>query len=381
MTKRFALAGVASFLSAIGGAAAQSAAPNPQPQLSAPAVAEFAQPSGVRSMPPPPANFDPLTASPQALAQYALPPAPDRVRTPRAFAAWQSAVSIHSRRNGTLALTNQAANPPVLTSTMIYNRPLQRAAQPAAAAVKNGTTLTSSSNWSGSSVLNFKNPSNQAVILAEFTVPTARQALFTCTGGWDYSSLWPGIDGNGSSDVLQAGVEADAYCSGGSTQSFYSAWIEWYPNYETRVSAPTLNAGDLILVEVWNTSPTVGYAYIANLSTRQAASYYLPAPSGTGLAGNSVEWIVERPGIGSGSSTLTNYVGSSWIYGVAYGVSASPTYYFPGVSAGDASTFELITMLDNNNQGISSATAETQSFLYFQDYGSACSSYGISQPC
>jgi hypothetical protein len=43
---------------------------------------------------------------------------------------------------------------------------------------------------------------------------------------------WVGIDGAGSNDVLQAGVEADALCyySYGYpvTSTYYSAWFEWY---------------------------------------------------------------------------------------------------------------------------------------------------------
>jgi Peptidase A4 family len=94
-----------------------------------------------------------------------------------------------------------------------------------------------------------------------FVVPAAHQAFGACTGGWGYSSLWPGIDGNGGaggSDVLQAGVEVDAYCNGGRTSSFYSAWIEWFPNGSTRVSSPAIHPGDLVFVEVWSTTPQEG---------------------------------------------------------------------------------------------------------------------------
>jgi Peptidase A4 family len=61
--------------------------------------------------------------------------------------------------------------------------------------------------------------------------------------------------GPGGSDVLQAGAEVDAYCNGGSTSSFYSAWIEWFPNGSTRVSSPAIHPGDLVFVEVWSTTP------------------------------------------------------------------------------------------------------------------------------
>ena len=334
-------------------------------------------------VPPPPANFDPRTASPEALARYAFPPAPDATRAPHAYASWQKAVAIRAGQvRPASAQVNQTASTPVMRPTSIYNRPMQRAGQPVASAAKNSTLLTTSYNWSGTSVKNFTNPLNKESIIAEFIVPAARQAIFACNGGWDYSSLWPGIDGNGSADVLQAGVEVDSYCRNYSTQSFYSAWIEWYPYSETQVSIPAIGPGDLVYVQVWNTSPTTGYASIANLSTLQGATYNLTAPPGTSLVGNSVEWVIERPGVNGGLATLTNYVGSSWTFGAAWDYTASPvTFYFPGLDPGGSSTFEIITMLDGNNKGISSPTIENAGFLYFQDYGSACGNPYGSPPC
>ena len=378
--------GFALLLTTIWGSAALAQAANPVSPLAAPSVAELARPIGVSIVPPPPANFDPLTASTQELARYAIPPAPDARRSPRAYKSWRDAVLVRSGRGALNATINQAPTAVQLTPTSIYNRPMQpalRAPAPATAATTaNSTATVFSSNWSGASVINFKNPLNQESILTEFTVPNARQALNTCSGQWDFSSFWPGIDGNGSSDVLQAGIEADAYCSGGNTQSYYSAWIEWYPNAETRVSVPSISPGDLIYVQVWNATPTTGYAYIANLSTQQASGYYLTAPSGTSLVGNSVEWIVERPGVNNSTATLTNYVGSSWTYGFAWDYTATPvTYYLPGVSAGDASTLQSIIMQDNSGKNINSANVETSTFLYFQDYGSACSVSNVSPPC
>lgn len=118
-----------------------------------------------------------------------------------------------------------------------------------------------------------------------------------------------------------------------------------------------------------------------NFSTLVAAQYYLTAPSGTTLVGNSVEWIVERPQVGSQLATLTNYIDVPWPLGTAWNYQAgSPTYYREGQSNPATGTQQLITMLDNNNQGISSATIENAGFLWFQDFGSACGRSG-SPPC
>ena len=142
------------------------------------------------------------------------------------------------------------------------------------------------------------------------------------------------------------------------------------PRSETLVSFP-IHPGDLVFVEVWNTSPPNGYAYFHNYSTGQVAEYQLTAPSGTSLVGNSVEWIVERPTVFGGLATLTNYIDSAWPNGIALNYqAATPTYQYQGQTPA-AGTLNVITMVDNNGNSISSATIENSDFLWFRDFGSA----------
>jgi Peptidase A4 family len=346
-----------------GVAHAQTALP---PGVPLPGGLVLGAPIGVTVVPPPPASFNALTASEQTRAQYAVPPAPDPTVAPQAYNEWAKAVAIVP-----------TGGAPVLTQTNISNSPARVVEQ---GEIEGGTAKSTSSNWSGTaSVSEAKIPPFQVeTIIGEFVVPTARQAIGACTGGWVYSFLWPGIDGWNSNDVLQAGVEADAYCSGGTTASYYSAWVEWYPYSATDVSSPAVNPGDLIYIQVWSTSPTTGKAYIANLSTNTSATYALTAPPGTTLVGNSIEWIVERPGIKGSLSTLTNYIDVPWPNGVAWNYTAKkPTYYYEGKPS--TGTFLQITMLDNSGNPISAATIENTNFLWFLDSGSAC---GISSvPC
>jgi hypothetical protein len=314
---------------------------------------------GIGVVRPPPPGFDAVNASPAVRALYAVPPAPDPVTAPKAYAHWKAAVSAPQNRET-----------PVLEATNISNGPARVIDS---VPQGNGNVTATSNNWSGTAYSNSSNPFTVEAIEGTFIVPTAHQAFGSCTGGWDYSSQWVGIDGSGSSDVLQAGTEVDAYCSGSTTQTLYSAWIEWYPLNATRVSSPAIHPGDEVLVEVWNTSPTSGNAYIYNLSTQQTMTYSLTAPSGTRLQGNSVEWIVERPKVNGSLATLTNYIDSSWPDGVAWNyTSGSPTNCYEGGSSSACGTFQEITMLDNSGNGISAATIENVDFLYFQDFGSAC---------
>jgi hypothetical protein len=91
------------------------------------------------------------------------------------------------------------------------------------------------------------------------------------------------------------------------------------------------------------------------------------------LVGNSVEWIVERPGVFVDGVwvNLTNYIDVSWPEGVAWNYSATkPTYYYMGSNPPTGTLYEF-TMIDNSGKVISSATVENADFLYFQDFGSA----------
>jgi hypothetical protein len=67
----------------------------------------------VRTSVPPPATFDPVAASPEALQQYGFPPRPDKLKAPEAYNAWAKAVSAPQRR----------LESPQLEQTSIYNGP------------------------------------------------------------------------------------------------------------------------------------------------------------------------------------------------------------------------------------------------------------------
>ena len=135
-----------------------------------------------------------------------------------------------------------------------------------------------------------------------------------------------------------------------------------------------------MFVQVWNVSPTVGYAYFYNYSTQETNTYQLTAPSGTTLQGNSIEWVVERPGVGGSLARLTNYIDVSWPYNIAWNYAAStPTYHFPGdLSIASPYTLDLITMLGNGGNPISYGFPQNVGFLYFEDSAGAHGTGGIA---
>jgi len=307
---------------------------------------------GVSTSLHPPEGFSAIDASDEELARYGFPPRPDAQAKPQAYASWQRAM-----------LASKVRLVPELEMTAMFAGPNRK--QPA----QNADASTgTSSNWSGSvdfsGAKSYNSTTSFYYIVGEYVVPVARQAYGACTGAWDYSVQWVGIDGDGSSDVLQAGTEADAYCSGNSTSTYYSAWYEWFPNSWTRISNFAVVPGDDLFVEVWHTSATQGYAYIVNYNTDQAVEIGFTAPSGTRLIGNSAEWVVERPGVGGGLATLTNYI--SDYFSDCYAETENYTQYVPG-SAGALQ----LTMLDNSNNPISYPTLLGTTAIWFQDEGSA----------
>jgi Peptidase A4 family len=325
----------------------------------------------IRTFVPPPATFNPVVAPPEALQQYGFPPRPDQLKAPAAYNAWAKAVSAPQTR----------LQSPQLVQTGISNgpaqiRPSSEAKQPASEfnSTPTNSVATDSSNWSGyADCDNSTRPFAKSYIYAYWIMPVAQHAFGNSSGGWDYSSQWVGIDGYGSPDVLQAGTEADAYASSGTNATFYAAWIEWYPFNESRISNFLVAPGNEMFVEVWNTTATVGHAYLLNVTTQQAVSFTFNAPSGTNLVGNSAEWIVERPGIGGSLATLTNYVACPFDACYAGGSVNGGTYnrlYYPGINLAGTTVY-AISMLDNAGSVISIPSLVGAADIWFRDTGSA----------
>ena len=80
------------------------------------------------------------------------------------------------------------------------------------------------------------------VVTAQWNVPTPNP--IAKDGSSSYSSSWIGIDGYGSDDVFQAGVECDALSGQNGTQRDIYVWWEWFPENEVGVDNFAVAAGD-----------------------------------------------------------------------------------------------------------------------------------------
>lgn len=285
-------------------AIAQNARQNVQPQRPLQPNEHTTNLPGVTTIEAPSAEFNPLNASDEELAYYGFPPRPDQNAQPKAYATWAKAMSRSVTRVE-----------PKLEQTNLFHGPAQLKKNANPAATESHPLLSQqpsntyySSNWSGyvdlSGATSYGNSSFYYTV-NDMVVPIAQQS--GCSGGWAYGSAWNGIDGFNNSDVLQAGVEFDAYCSASTRSTYYSAWYEWYPNGEVRISSLPIVPGDEVFVEVWHTSATQGYTYLVNENSGTVVNIGFTAPAGTKLLGNSAEWIVEAPTVNGSLATIVDY--------------------------------------------------------------------------
>jgi Peptidase A4 family len=330
----------------------------------------------------PPAEFDPLSASPEALQQFGFPPKPDPRQDPDAYQAWAEAVSAPQKR----------LQSPHLVSTQLYHGPARiirplAGAQPPSDVINgpvNNATAVTTDNWSGFIVQdNVRKPFTQGKIHAKWIVPVAQLAFGNPVASPVYSSQWVGLDGDGgfSHDVLQAGTEAGVQLIG--QEPFYYAWIEWFPGGELEVDNFPVAPGDVIFVAVWNipgilNSPSnLGNVSLINETQQRATSLLLVAPRGTALVGNCAEWIVERPSLSDGSlARLTNYVACPFHACKAFGSfngGALNRSFFPGSTIAPPTTIFAVSMLNNAGGVISVPDLLGLSDLWFRDVGTAFS--------
>lgn len=285
----------------------------------------------------PPAGFDPVRASDEERASYGFPPPPDAVRAPESYAHWARAMRASRTRIvpklAVSAVRHGAMRPAVMHPAIVH-----------------GLAATSS-NWSGavqtSSATSF-GPLSYWIVGGNVTVPVAAQPFNSCTGGWLYDSAWFGLDGaqNYSSDVLQAGIDADAYCANGYTATNYDVWYEWAPGNGVTIQNMPVQPGDEIYFAVWALSPTQGAAFIVNDNTGQSAGFTIDPPAGTKLIGNSAEFITERPEVNNKLANLARYTLEIFTGGYIENNQNAP-FFAGGPSLTD------VTMLDNNGQPIS----------------------------
>ena len=250
--------------------------------------------AGVKAIAPPPAGFDPRTADVSTLLRYGIHPRPDPAKHPAATKLWDR-------------LTAQPYKYVVPTlSTPRYKRvqgkrpPLQRLA-PA------DVTTEYSPNWSGGLVFNPTPSEPFTWVQGEWVVPSVTPPAGG-DGFWA-SVAWVGVDGYGSSDVMQLGTAQFVTSSNGSVSTETFAWIEWY-TYGWQQLSFSVNPGDTIFAYIQSNGVVDGVLQaqgsIVNETQGTSTTPVVSAPPGTIFQGNVAEWIMERPTFSS-LATIPRY--------------------------------------------------------------------------
>jgi hypothetical protein len=231
-----------------------------------------------------PLGFNPATASDYQLERYGYPPRPDLDTTTDAYAEWLRAVTA-----GQTAIASTG----VLRPDRIHD--LSRV---------NGTGT--SSNWSGMVDVGAHGQFDKT--LAKWDVPSV---------GVDeehspaYSSLWVGLDGYSSGDIVQDGTESDAVWVFGSSLSSYFAWVEYYPDGgATELPNFDLSPGDQVYMSAKSCrnkeNQFVGCFFLVNITKGERTSA-TERPPNSKFTGNNAEWILERPRVGGDIYDLPDY--------------------------------------------------------------------------
>ena len=236
-----------------------------------------------------PDDFDPSSASKTTLMRHGIAPKPDKEKEPKLFAAWDK---VYSKKLKHIV-------PEFVENKTKRHRPTQHPK-----ILKNGTST--STNWSGMAVFPAAGDKIKWLI-GNWIVPDPNQPSSLPTGQWYYSSAWIGIDGWGSSDVCQAGTDADVLVQNGITHKQVSAWWEWFPDYSVTINNFPVSSGDYMTCLICSTGANTATIYLTNVSTGIHTSFQITAPSGVTLKGNCAEWIVEAPTVNGGQSALANY--------------------------------------------------------------------------
>jgi hypothetical protein len=147
------------------------------------------------------------------------------------------------------------------------------------------------------------------MLKGEWVVPSATAEIDNAA----QYSLWVGLDGDGTPDLVQAGTGCSAirYPQGPGMVTeidiaTYFAWTQFLPQQPQSqiVSSFWVSPGDQMHVEVWiadaGSGPSLsgffGVFLLMNLTTPQTTSIYTPVGT-TRVIGTEAVWIMERPTI------------------------------------------------------------------------------------
>ena len=217
-------------------------------------------------------TVDPNSISQSDLIRRGFPPRPDSQRAPVAYDNWLQMVSVAARK------------------------------APVSLRPHSGSYHNTSQVWCAAGIA--KSGAKYDSVTGYWPSPSVTGAN---GDDWTESSMWVGIDGWGSADVVQDGTDDDVshWVENGNQHStaYYDACVEWYPANTVFITGFAVTAGDDIVAEAWvgdstgDLTPSGGYGWY-NMYNYNTNAYFVTSvakPSGTTFSGNIAEAVLERP--------------------------------------------------------------------------------------
>ena len=207
-----------------------------------------------------------------------------------------------------------------------------------------GTSSYTTPNWSGYEAHGAKGDYDG--VQAEWNVPAI---VIGEPGNVTWSAFWVGIDGDGTTDLAQAGTEQNYTEIGAFSAANYYAWTELLPNQPTEQEISlSVDPGADIWVQVLTPAgdPNACF-YFWNKTVSQSTALCTPL-NGTQMGNSEAEWIMERPCLGNCNGSKPDYAELSE-YLIAFMTNA---YVFPtkpvGLIPSSTAANRQITMYNNN---------------------------------
>jgi hypothetical protein len=272
--------------------------------------------------------------SDRELAQRHYPPRPDSATSSSAYSTWLGIVS----------------QPAVLVRAGVVTR--------ADISHDHGQVTAGSgsfANWSGYELSAAKGTYD--AIQGEWYVPSVANVTAAGLGLQTYSAYWIGLDGIGTSDLVQAGTEQQYFEFPPFSFSNYYAFSELLPNQPTEsvITGITVSPSNHIFTSVWigdvygdqEVNGGYGWFFMLNETTGQMAEFETPLGS-TSFTGSEANWIMERPWVNGAISILADY-DEAIMFSAEAGTTAGPWVpYLASNTTNWTMVNDYVTYDDNN---------------------------------
>jgi hypothetical protein len=232
----------------------------------------------VHFFPQPPEGFNPLTARPEDLELYGIPPKPDPDQQPVLTRFW----------------------------TEMYSLPLLFVAPPSLEAILPRIRLEASLNWSGAYITP-RDGQQFTEVHATWEIPSVT-APDGMPGSAEYrSSIWIGLDGQRryfESSLPQLGTAQ--FVNAPATAPPFHTWCQWWLRDNPQTYVPAILSvgvvtGQRVMASLRVLNETRVHGIIKNRTTGEILPFIMDAPTDTSsgmqlkVSGATAEWIVERP--------------------------------------------------------------------------------------